>query len=269
MTDDAWRRDPTVRPRLHAALGYLTQALRKSPDESLTRCERLADASNQLWFIYRLQQGRPKDSDWQAVKGMLTEGTPAERRGKLAADRSLRRLAEFRPYIENHHALLEAGDPWDPPDELRRRAERPHRRFARAWEAWRADAREESERRLLTSLAEVVSVVRGNIAHGEKTAQGPTRGVGERNQAAAAVMESAWWAIFESPLDHPCHRLAVYGTLARGKVNASLLESLEGTWEPGAVRGSVTEIAGLPAATPGSLGRRGSSSDLHLPLPAR
>jgi len=57
------------------------------------------------------------------------------------------------------------------------------------------------------------------------------------NHAAAA----------DSPIDHPGHRLIVYGSLAPGGMYHFLLADLSGTWEKCVIRGHMGEYWGFKA----------------------
>ena len=57
----------------------------------------------------------------------------------------------------------------------------------------------------------------------------------------AKVIEDVFDILFE----RPSQRLAVYGTLAPDKANASQLEGLEGHWDEGNVSGTIIENDGF------------------------
>ena len=56
-------------------------------------------------------------------------------------------------------------------------------------------------------------------------------------QVASSNLE----AFFDNMLDHPSHRLAVYGTLKPGGSNAAQLSGIEGDWLEGTVHGIVEQ----------------------------
>ncbi|MFH1595641.1 MAG: gamma-glutamylcyclotransferase [Pseudomonadota bacterium] len=51
----------------------------------------------------------------------------------------------------------------------------------------------------------------------------------------------------DSPIDHPEHRLIVYGSLAPGEMYHFLLADLPGTWEQCVIRGRLGEYGGFKA----------------------
>ena len=54
-------------------------------------------------------------------------------------------------------------------------------------------------------------------------------------------------AVADSPIDHPEHRLIVYGSLAPGEMYHFLLADLPGTWEQCVIRGRLGESGGFKA----------------------
>ena len=98
---------------------------------------------------------------------------------------------------------------------------------------------------LLKKTAALIYVVRSNIAHSEKTPQGPDLAKSERDrivsEATAIVIED----LFDFLFGRPSHHLAVYGTLVPNAPNAQELSGLEGEWHEGEVNGVIQKRDGF------------------------
>ena len=93
--------------------------------------------------------------------------------------------------------------------------------------------------------AQLIYVVRSNIAHSEKTPHGPDILKAERDGLISSVTADVIEDVFDVLFEKPSRRLAVYGSLAPGGANASQLAGLDGQWRDGKVEGVVEETSGL------------------------
>lgn len=100
---------------------------------------------------------------------------------------------------------------------------------------------------LLKKLATLLYIIRSNIAHSERMPRGPRLAKHERDRAVSSLASAVIEDYFDLLLDRPSHRLAVYGTLAPGEPNASVLADISGEWSDGTVQGEVTQIEGFRA----------------------
>lgn len=69
---------------------------------------------------------------------------------------------------------------------------------------------------------------------------------------STAINIEALEAQLDLLLDHPSSRLAIYGSLAPGRINHHVIADVPGTWHDGCVRGSLTHVGwgsahGFPA----------------------
>ena len=97
----------------------------------------------------------------------------------------------------------------------------------------------------MKKTAKLIYIVRSNIAHSEKTPQGPDLSKSERDRLVSEVTARVIEELFDSFFDRPSQRLAVYGTLTPDGPNASELAGLEGSWHEGTVHGEVEQRYGF------------------------
>ncbi len=230
----------------------------RSREEPIGRCDDLCKALNKTWnayYCYRRQTGQltateaKGRSDAQAFTKLLLTGIRRDEVSEFCQSGSLRALADLSPQIMDHDALLkEQYDPFNIGDKVRKKASEEHEQFRKAYCRYlEAPAEESLVEALLKKTEQILFVVRCNIAHSEKTPKGPDREKAKRDctvcETASAVIED----FFESLFDHPSHRIAVYGTLAPGKPNASVIADIKGEWKQGTVVGNVHKQDGLHA----------------------
>lgn len=96
------------------------------------------------------------------------------------------------------------------------------------------------------ALGAALDLVRGAVGPGE--VEGLRRRVRESGPSERLAAELG--EALERLLDHPSTRLAVYGTLVPGEVNASVLEPVGGRWSKGVVRGTVAQRGGYRYFSP-------------------
>ena len=192
-----------------------------------------------------IEEGR---SDTQAFQQLLLTGMSAELQSEFVQKCSLRALTEFSPRIMNHGTLLRRQyDPFDITDTLRKEASSEHKQlfnaFKRAVDSPEVEALRHA---LLKKAAQLLFIVRSNIAHSEKTPRGPDLEKARRDQDVSLVTAMVMDDLLDILFDHPHRRLAVYGTLAPGRSNDHMLSQLDGQWLDGHVRGEVQERDGFP-----------------------
>jgi gamma-glutamylcyclotransferase (GGCT)/AIG2-like uncharacterized protein YtfP len=145
------------------------------------------------------------------------------------------------PQVMDHKTLSqERYDPSNITDRIRTKASGSHKQLQHAFRRYEASTNDRTLREaLLKKISILLYVVRSNIAHGEKTPNGPDLEKRARDnhvsEAAADVIEELFDILFR----RPSHRLAVYGSLIPGEVNASQLDDLNGCWQRGVVKGKL------------------------------
>jgi gamma-glutamylcyclotransferase (GGCT)/AIG2-like uncharacterized protein YtfP len=227
-------------------------------EQPVDRCEDLRKALNKTWnahFAYRKRHGGLTDSenakgrsDSQAFTQLLFVGLDEAIAERLCECESVKILAAFSPQVMNPDTLIRTDyDPTNVTDDLRKEACDEHRQLLNGFNRSAGGQRDRGGREAqLKKLAQILYVIRCNIAHSEKTPRGPDPEKNERDRAVSGVASAGIEDYFDLLLDRPSHRLAVYGTLAPGEANASVLADISGEWLDGTLRGELTKSEGLP-----------------------
>jgi gamma-glutamylcyclotransferase (GGCT)/AIG2-like uncharacterized protein YtfP len=100
-----------------------------------------------------------------------------------------------------------------------------------------AEGADESSAHSIARLAERMCGVRSNPAHGEGSTEDPE------------TVIPAQLLLVNLLLDRPDERLVIYGTLAPGRENHTVIEDLGGDYRDCAVHGRIDEVDGLPYFT--------------------
>jgi gamma-glutamylcyclotransferase (GGCT)/AIG2-like uncharacterized protein YtfP len=244
---------------LNETLSHLNQS--RNREEPVDRCNDMCRELNKSWNAYysfrkrhggltqkEMDDGR---SDAQAFSELLLTGLERSLGEQLCGSNNVVALAEFSPQIMNHETLLKRDyDPRNVSEDLAKEARDEHRQLLNALKRYSCGQRgEEAQKALLKKLKQLLYVIRCNIAHSEKTPRGPDIAKIERDRAVSDLASAVIEDIFDLLLEHPSHRLAVYGTLAPGEPNQAILANINGQWTQGTVRGTITENMGLSGFT--------------------
>jgi gamma-glutamylcyclotransferase (GGCT)/AIG2-like uncharacterized protein YtfP len=237
--------------------GHITEAVihfneakdrmdQRSSKTEVSRC--LFDALNKLQTEWVLRVAHDTMGEVKAFQTMILEGLEEGTRDRLFNSNEFKYLVEFEPQIMNHDTLRRHGYR---PDigmraDLIKKASEEHRKLRTAYDALLAQKTKEAEDRVLKRAAELLYVVRSNIAHGEKTPYGPDVAKKERDEQVSTAVIPVQCLLFDMLLDYPNQKLFTYGTLAPGKPNHRILSGLKGTWERCTTRGQLMEVSGLP-----------------------
>jgi len=119
---------------------------------------------------------------------------------------------------------------------LRKGATEVHRRLRSAF----SDV-ELNGNKVITLAAELLYIVRSNIAHGEKTPFGADTVKSARDESVCNATIPVQWLLIDILLNSPNNRLLVYGSLAPGENNYAIIAPLEGAWQDCSVRGNLKE----------------------------
>jgi gamma-glutamylcyclotransferase (GGCT)/AIG2-like uncharacterized protein YtfP len=255
MTDERswWRQEGSS--FLNDTLAFINSS--RSRGEAIGRCDDLCRALNKTWtafFQYRSRKGllndtekRKQRSDAQSFRELLLHGLSNHKIAELCAANSIRGFAELTPQIMNHDTLLNEGyDALNITEEMRKKAYDEHRQLLNAFKRLSQSPNDSSAKEaVLKKTAQLIYVVRSNIAHSEKTPHGPDLEKSERDRVVSEATANVIEDIFDILFDRPSHRLAVYGSLAPGGANQSQLAGLEGQWHEGTVKGVVEERGGF------------------------
>lgn len=199
-----------------------------SPKTDVSRF--LFDALNKIQTEWVLRAPDDTMSEVKAFQTMLLEGLEEGARDWFFNSNELKNLVEFEPQIMNHDTLRRHG--YRPDVEigpaLINKAKKEHQKLSTAYDALLVQKKKEVEYRVLKRVAELLYVVRSNIAHGEKTPYGPDLEKKERDEQVSTMVMPVQFLLFDMLLDYPNQKLFTYGTLTPGKPNHSILSRLEG-----------------------------------------
>jgi gamma-glutamylcyclotransferase (GGCT)/AIG2-like uncharacterized protein YtfP len=232
-----------------ALYSHLNRALRRT--DPLASCEGRFLALNVLFSAHDDWTGERdaagSRSQHRSLQRLLTSGLPSEDRWTLIDHETVARLAELRPTVLDHDKLGRFRLSDDIPDDVRERAAQQHTTLVRRLERLSCRRNGRNRDKALESLADLLWMVRSNLAHGEKTGTGPDPQRNERNRTVAYLVLPVLDAVLDTVLGRPSMALVVYGTLSPGEANESVLAGVEGTWEPVRLEGTQwTDEYGLP-----------------------
>lgn len=207
----------------------------------------LFDGLNKIQTEWALDQPDQEIGEVRAFQSLVLERIQSEGRTAFLRSDALHSVVDFKPQIMNHDVLRRRGyrPGVDIEPSLIRGASKVHRKLATAYsELDGADAT--IEERVLQRTAELLYIVRSNIAHGEKTAYGPDLAKKDRDEAVCSIIVPLQEMLVDLLLDRPTRKLVVYGTLAPGQPNHHVIAGIAGSWFDCVVRGSVRLERGLP-----------------------
>ena len=264
---------------LNETLAFINSS--RSREDAIGRCEELCKALNKTWnafFQHRRNAGKLNEkekeneakgqrSDNQSFQELILHGMSDQQLSAFCGRENLRLFATFTPQIMNQDTLLKQNyDPFNITEDVRKKASDEHRQLLNAFERFSKVPTDGSLREaLLKKTAQLIYVVRSNIAHSEKTPQGPDLAKSERDRLVSEVTAKVIEDVFDILFDGPSQRLAVYGTLTPNGANASQLAGLNGQWYEGKVDGVVDQRDGFLEFLFGLLQRKPSRSRFSRP----
>ena len=208
----------------------------------------LFDALNKIQTEWVLQQNSQTIGEIKAFQTMILKEVGNEGHTTFLKSDEIKNLALFQPPIMNHDTLrrhrYRPDQELDP--QLVKKASEEHQRLVNAYTTYLSLMNQENAERVIKRAAELLYIVRSNIAHGEKTPYGPDLKKKERDEEVCKVVMPLQRLLLNVLLDYPDRQLAVYGTLAPGNMNHKAISDIQGDWEDCTVNGHVYEINGLP-----------------------
>ncbi len=172
-----------------------------------------------------------------------------EEKIKIIKSKSLANLINLTPLIVNEKYRRQ--DPFYDPSkitsEVREKFSKEHQKLIESFEKYRIGRLD--IKYVIIPMIKLLYVVRSNIAHGEKTPQGPDIDKYERDKTVCNVILPLLELTFDIIFNYPSNRLAVYGTLAPGEPNNSILSKIINNPHnkfSGVVRGSTNVKNNLP-----------------------
>ena len=209
----------------------------------------LFEGLNKIQTDWLLDQPPQQQGEIAAFTGMILEGTRSAGPHDFLRSQEIKSLIALDPQIMNHDTLRRGRYKPDVeiPTALLKSATEEHRKLVSAFrQLEESGTSEEVADRVLKRLALLLYIVRSNIAHGEKTPYGPDLKKMNRDEAVCAAVVPVEIELVDILLGSPRTKLVVYGTLAPGGRNDSLLASVPGRWRPCWIKGSITIRNGLP-----------------------
>jgi gamma-glutamylcyclotransferase (GGCT)/AIG2-like uncharacterized protein YtfP len=237
-------------------VGHLTEALihfNHAADMAVRHASKvevartLFDGLNKLQTEWLLSQTDPELREVKAFQSMILLGLSSEAKDTFLQSTQIRCVVALNPKIMNHDVLRRRGYRPDVAIEpsLARDAADVHRKLENAYREFEHDSREEVRERVLKRLAELLYIVRSNIAHGEKTPYGPDSKKRERDEQVCTCIMPLQEVLIDMLLGQPNKKLVSYGTLAPGQPNHSLVSDMEGEWRECIIRGTLKQKEGL------------------------
>lgn len=254
MTKSWWQnRNPDF---LETALNKVNVS--KEKQYPVEKTKELFDALNLIWNeFFAFRNSTNNLTDWErgngrrdasAFKELLLQGFDQTKKDYLLGSSNLKSLAYLKPQIMSHDILRkDSYDPFNITQELEEKSQEKHSRFLNDFVAYERGNRSHNKVKwLLNNLADLLYVVRSNIAHGEKTSKGPDLQKVKRDEKVCRAANPLLELIISLVFDNPSTRLAVYGTLALDEPNESVLNEIKGDWINGKVTGHIYKVQDLP-----------------------
>jgi len=235
-------------------LGYLREVLyhinytkTSSIKKETVFCRYLFDALNKTWTAFNTFQNESGRLDIKSFTNLLIEGIPEGYVEEFIKSQEFQNIVEFKPDIMNHDTLRRNG--YLPNMEIKPnligKATKNHRKLVNAYGNFKELPSDDTKEKLLKKATQLLYIVRSNIAHGEKTPYGPDLKKVERDEKVSGVVKSILLKLLELIFDKPDEKLVVYGTLAPGASNKSILEEIKGTWQECKIKGEISSHTGL------------------------
>lgn len=232
---------------LIGAIVHFNRARVIAENSSVEIARMLFNGLNRLQTHWLLHRSESDLGEVKAFQSMILDSLQPEAKRDLLRSTELRSLVAFEPKILNHDVLnrrrYRPGSEIEP--KLFSDASEVHRKLTSAFSAIGGEDAA-TEERVIKRTAELLYIVRSNLAHGEKTPYGPDLAKRQRDEAVCTVINPLQEILIDCLLGYPSRKLVAYGTLAPGQPNHEVVETISGTWTPCVVRGSVRQQLGFP-----------------------
>ena len=239
-----WWQTQDMDGHLCGVLRHIKHARTSSIPDRTGICRVLFDAVNNTWTAFNDSQNKPKRDDKASIKDLIINGMSIRHEEFLDSE-ELQRLVEFQPHVINHRTLKNnkhrPGQDIGPI--LLDEATKVHSQLVDTYKTYQESPSSDTQEPLLEEAAELLYIVRSNIAHGEKNPYGL------RDAEVCGVVKPILDLLIELIFDKPSHKFVVYGTLAPGSPNESKLADMEGSWQECKIRGQKVDHGGLPYFT--------------------
>lgn len=231
------------------ALVHFNHAIGMSTDRAskVGMARTLFDGLNKLQTEWIVDQADQNLGEVKAFQTMILSELRPIATDSLVRSPELRSLVMLNPKVMDHDVLRDGGyRPHVAIDEtLSRKATKIHRKLEKAYRELDANGGEAHDR-AIKCVAELLYIIRSNIAHGEKTPYGPDLEKRERDEKVCTCVVPLQELLIDMILDHPSRKLVSYGTLAPGQANHAVTSDLKGEWEECIIQGTINQHDGLP-----------------------
>lgn len=205
------------------------------------------DGLNKLQTQWLMSQTDQKMGEVKTFQTMISCGLASDAKDAFLRSPEIQCLVSLSPKIMNHDVLRRGG--YRPDVEIEQplviKASEVHQKLENAYRSFQEDSSEEICERVIKRVAELLYVVRSNIAHGEKTPYGPDLKKRERDENVCACIVPLQELLLDMLLGQPSKKLISYGSLMPGQPNHVVVSDLEGEWQDCVIRGTINKINGL------------------------
>jgi hypothetical protein len=166
-----WIPDPTGTGHLTDAACHFNRSLDlQSTGASYVDVSRsLFDALNKVQTEWVRRDCAQRPGEVKGFQMLVTNELDATGRSDILRSDELRDFVRLEPQVMNHDTLTAARyDPERIEPSLRKKASEEHRGLVTAYQEFQTERTSELEERVLKRAAELLYVIRSNIAHGEK-----------------------------------------------------------------------------------------------------
>ena len=165
----------------------------------------LFDALNKIQTEWMGLHERDEIGELKAFQTMIRERFKPEEHSDFLHSEELKSLVSFKPQIMNHDTLRRHRYRPDQEIEpkLRKKAIEEHHKVVTAYTTYLSQKNDEVKDRVIKRVAELLYVVRSNIAHGEKTPYGPDLKKKECDEKVCNVVIPLQQLLLNVLLDYP------------------------------------------------------------------
>jgi gamma-glutamylcyclotransferase (GGCT)/AIG2-like uncharacterized protein YtfP len=198
-------------------------------------------------FLQENSTNEDKIGEVKTFKEFVSSSLNDNENAALLKSKEFQNFAHFHPPILNHDILrrYDYDREKEIPSDIVKNASEKHLKLQNALKRIEDENIPENQKAAIKKMADLLYVVRSNIAHGEKTPFGPDRKKSQRDESVTVVTIPLQLLLFNMLLGDPAEKLFVYGSLAPGQSNYQILSEMHGTWTNCKIRGSITKNAKL------------------------
>lgn len=179
---------------------------------------------------------------------MIIESLDDKAKDLLLKSQELKDLVYLEPKIMSHKTLRENDyrPNIDINPELIEIASNVHKNLKNKYEKYHSENSKISKDSIIGIISRLLYIVRSNIAHGEKTPYGPDLNKIKRDEIVCKTIFPLQKLLLNLLFDYPDQKFVVYGTLAPGEINHSIILDIQGHWEDCKIIGELDKSKSIP-----------------------